>query len=379
MNMNRERMLFMPKKIAKILISGGGTGGHIFPAIAIADALNSLLNEPDILFVGAEGKMEMEKVPQAGYPIEGLPIRGLQRNLSARNLSFPLRLVKSLYKAGKIINRFKPEVVVGVGGYASGPILYMANNKGIPTLIQEQNSLAGLTNRRLAKKTNKFCVAYQGMEKFFPKNRIIITGNPIRKNISNLEAKGNEALQHFGLQSDRKTVLVIGGSQGALGINEGIEQALATFVENKVQLIWQTGLYYYPLAKELVDEKRNQQGIKAIKFIDRMDLAYSASNVIISRAGAIVISEISAAGKPCIFVPLPSAAEDHQTKNALALQKENAALMINNKETTEKLGKATLDLLLDEKRQQAMSDNISKFAHPDAATKIANEIIKLMQ
>ncbi|MCF8301836.1 MAG: undecaprenyldiphospho-muramoylpentapeptide beta-N-acetylglucosaminyltransferase [Bacteroidales bacterium] len=370
----------MHKSHAKILISGGGTGGHIYPAIAIADALKARLEQAEILFIGAEGKMEMEKVPKAGYKIEGLPIRGYQRGSILSNLNLPFRLLASMHKAGRIIKNFKPDVVVGVGGYASAPTVRKASKRGIPTLIQEQNSYAGLTNRCfLGKRADKYCVAYAGMEKFFPKDRIILTGNPIRKDISNISQKHDEALQYFNLRSDRKTLLVFGGSQGALGINEGIYQSIDSLLQNNVQLIWQTGKYYYPIARAAVNAGMEKHGIRVLEFIDRMDLAYAIANVIVSRAGAIAISEISAAGKPCIFVPLPTAAEDHQTKNASALAEKNAAILIKNNETREKLGNTALELLFDEKKQNEMSKNILEFAHPDAANKIADEIIKLMR
>ena len=360
-----------------VIISGGGTGGHIFPAIAIANALKNRVPDVNILFIGAKGKMEMEKVPAAGYPIEGLWISGLQRKLTLKNLTFPLKVISSMIKARKIISRFKPDVVIGVGGFASGPTLRVASNKGIPTLIQEQNSFPGITNKLLAKKVNRICVAYEGMEKYFPKEKIVLTGNPIRKEMVEIQGKKEEALKLFNLSSEKPVVLVIGGSQGALSINKSIHAQLDQFVENGIQLIWQTGKYYFNSAENAVKDFQSM-GIRAVAFIDRMDYAYSLANVIISRAGAIAISEICAVGKPAIFVPLPSAAEDHQTKNAQALVDKNAALLIKDHEANNLLVNSVIKLIQDKEKQIELSQNLVKLAKKDADEKIADEILALV-
>ncbi len=362
----------------RFIISGGGTGGHIFPAIAIANALKAKLENAEILFVGAKGRMEMEKVPAAGYQIEGLWISGLQRKLTLKNLSFPFKVVSSLMNARKIISDFKPDVVIGVGGYASGPTLRAATSKKIPTLIQEQNSFPGITNKFLAGKVNKICVAYDGMEKFFPADKIVKTGNPIRNNVIEIEGKRSEAADFFRLDQSKKTVLIVGGSQGALAVNKGIAKNLEVFTKNNIQLIWQTGKFYFEDAKQQV-ESLNTNCIKVTEFIDRMDLAYAMADIIISRAGAIAISEICAVAKPPIFIPLPSAAEDHQTKNADALVKKDAAILINNSEVGEKIGETLLSLLSDEKRQRTLSENLKKLAIKNSADLIADEILKLVK
>lgn len=361
----------------RFIISGGGTGGHIFPAIAIANALKAKAPSAEILFVGAKGKMEMEKVPAAGYKIEGLWISGLQRKLTLKNLSFPFKVVSSLFKARKIISDFKPDAVIGVGGYASGPTLRAATMKKIPTVIQEQNSFPGITNKLLAAKVNKICVAYDGMETFFPASKIVKTGNPIRKNVIEIEGKKNEAASFFKLNQEQKTVLLVGGSQGALAVNKGIAQNIDVFSQNNIQLIWQTGKYYYEDAKQLVN-KLNVKNIIVTQFIDRMDLAYAMADIIISRAGAIAISEICAVGKPPIFIPLPSAAEDHQTKNADALVEKEAAILIKNSDVSAKIGDALLNLLNDKKKQNTLSENLKKLAIRNSADLIANEILKLV-
>ncbi|MEM9024370.1 MAG: undecaprenyldiphospho-muramoylpentapeptide beta-N-acetylglucosaminyltransferase, partial [Bacteroidota bacterium] len=299
----------------KVIISGGGTGGHIFPAIAIANALKTMNSATDILFVGANGRMEMEKVPAAGYPIEGLWISGLQRSLTLKNLSFPLKLISSIWKSRGILKKFRPDVVVGVGGYASGPLLRAATGARIPTLIQEQNSFPGITNKWLGHKVSRICVAYDGMEKFFPKDKLILTGNPVRKEVVSLEGKRARALEHFGLRDDRPIILVVGGSLGARSINLAIRDGLDRITEQGVQLIWQTGKPFFEEA-QLAVRDRDGHGIKAYDFITKMDLAYAAADLVISRAGAIAVSELCLTAKPCILVPYPYAAEDHQTKNA---------------------------------------------------------------
>jgi len=360
-----------------VIISGGGTGGHIFPAIAIANALKNRVPDVNILFIGAKGKMEMEKVPAAGYPIEGLWISGLQRKLTLKNLAFPLKVISSMIKARKIIRRFKPDIVIGVGGFASGPTLRVASNMGILTLIQEQNSFPGITNKLLAKKVNRICVAYEGMEKYFPKEKIVLTGNPIRKEMIEIQGKEEAALKLFNLSAEKPVVLVIGGSQGALSINKSIHAQLDLFVENGIQLIWQTGKYYFNSAENAVKDFQ-AMGIRAVAFIDRMDYAYSLANVIISRAGAIAISEICAVGKPAVFVPLPSAAEDHQTKNAQALVDKNAALMIKDHEANNLLVNSVIKLIQDKEKQIELSQNLVKLAKKDADEKIADEILALV-
>ncbi len=360
----------------KIIISGGGTGGHVFPAIAIANSLKRRSKSAEILFVGAKGRIEMEKVPDAGYRIETLWISGLQRRITIKNIAFPLKLICSLFKANTIIKRFKPDIVIGVGGYASGPTLKMAILKKIPTLIQEQNSYPGITNRLLANKVNKICVAYDGMGKYFPTEKIVKTGNPIRSEVVEIDGKRDKAISFFGLSNEMKTVLVIGGSQGALAINKSIIGFLKEFSENEIQLIWQTGSTFYTIAKNAVAQL-GDQNIKVHAFINQMDFAYAAADIVISRAGAIAISELCAVKKPVIFIPLPSAAEDHQTKNAKALVDQQAALWVKNNKANEQLGKKLLELVKDEKLQDKLSENIGKNAIKNADKLIVDEIIKL--
>ncbi|MCX6235675.1 MAG: undecaprenyldiphospho-muramoylpentapeptide beta-N-acetylglucosaminyltransferase [Bacteroidetes bacterium] len=361
----------------KIIISGGGTGGHIFPAIAIANALEKKLEQIEILFIGAKGRMEMEKVPEAGYAIEGLWISGLQRKLTIKNFLVPLKLVISLIKANIIISRFKPAAAVGVGGYASGPTLRVAAWKGIPTLIQEQNSYPGITNKLLAKKTDRICVAYEGMERFFPKEKIIITGNPIREDMVDTINKKDKALEFFGLERGKRTLLVIGGSQGAVSVNESIAYHLKLFSHQGMQVIWQTGKLYYPKALELVSSKK-YEGVKVQAFITRMDYAYAVADVVISRAGAITVSELCAVRKPVIFIPLPTAAEDHQTKNAMALVHHEAALMITDSKAKVSLGHTVSDLIADTLKCAKLAENIGRMAQLHAADRIADEIIGLI-
>lgn len=364
-------------KSIKIVISGGGTGGHIYPAVAIANEIMAQMPDAEILFVGAEGKMEMEKVPKAGYDIVGLPIAGINRSNMLANLSFPLKLVKSLQKARQTLKSFKPDVAVGVGGYASGPTLMMAGQMGVKTLIQEQNSYAGITNKWLAKKATKICVAYPGMEAFFPKDKLVFTGNPVRKDIVDSSVSREDALKHFGLDSARKTVLVIGGSQGARSINQAVLAGYQRFFEAEVQLIWQTGKGFLSTAKEKTDGKDFSQGFIS-DFIYEMDMAYAAADVVISRAGALSVSELCLVAKPSILVPFPNAAEDHQTKNAMSLVNENAALIVKDNEVGEKLISTCLSLLADEKRQQELSRQIKAFAKPNAAKEIVEEVRKVI-
>ncbi len=357
----------MSKK--KFIVSGGGSGGHIFPAIAIANALKEKYPDCEILFIGAKGKMEMEKVPIAGYKIEGLWISGFQRSLSPKNLNFPFKLVSSVLKARKIIKKFNPDLVVGVGGFASGPTLYMASKLGIPTLIQEQNSYPGITNIILSKKVNKICVAYDKLEKYFPKDKIIYTGNPIRRDVVEIEGKKNEALEFFGLRADKLVVLVVGGSLGARTVNEAIETNLKEFVDNNIQLIWQTGKNYFPQAEEAT-KKYTKEGILATAFITRMDLAYAAADIVVSRAGAIAISELCVVKKPTVLVPSPFVAEDHQTKNAKALLLHNAALLVKDFEQKENLMPAINSLVESEEKRQLLIQNIASLGVKDATHKI---------
>ncbi len=361
----------------KVIISGGGTGGHIFPAIAIANALKALEPDTEILFVGAEGKMEMEKIPAAGYKIVGLPVRGFQRRFTLQNINFFFRLYSSLRKAKKIIKDFNPNVVVGVGGFASGPTLQIACKLKIPTLIQEQNSYPGVTNKILSPHVNKICVAYQNMEKYFPAEKIVITGNPVRQDIFINPSKLKEdGFLFFELKGNQKTVLSLGGSLGARTINESIYNSLELFVENKIQLIWQTGKEFYPVALEKI-RALNYPYIKVYDFIQRMDYAYAISDVVISRAGAITISELTLTAKPAILVPSPNVAEDHQTKNAMALVQNDAAMLVSDADCREKLVVETLKLLQDEFRLNVYRSNISRMAIKKSDEMIANEIIKL--
>ena len=368
----------MNSRKPKIIISGGGTGGHIFPAIAIADCLKKRFPQADILFIGAKNRMEMDRVPKAGYPIEGLWISGFKRELSLDNLSFPFKLLSSMINARRIIKRFQPDVVIGVGGFASGPTMKTASSLGIPIVIQEQNSFPGVTNKLVAKKAEKICVAYNDMDRWFPKDKIVLTGNPLRNNIKPLDDQKEECRKFFDLNPDKKTILLVGGSQGALGINKGISAMLDTFKNNDYQMIWQTGTHYYDKAVEEVKNKGLQDRIKCTVFIDRMDMAYAAADVVISRAGAMSISELSLLRKAVVFVPLPTAAEDHQTKNAMSLVKENAALMVKNSETETELLPTVFALMENEERQNEMKDNIAKFAKPNAAEDIVDQIEKII-
>ena len=363
----------------RIIISGGGTGGHIFPAISIANALKQKDSSIEILFVGAEGKMEMEKVPAAGYKIIGLPVRGFQRKLTFQNISFFYKLMVSMMRARKIIKSFKPHAVIGVGGFASGPVLRAATSFKIPTLIQEQNSYAGVTNKILAGKVDKICVAYDEMERFFPKEKIIFTGNPVRQDLSDLGGKKHEeALLHFGLKANKKIILVVGGSLGARTINKSIEAGLQKMIDQKVQLIWQTGKDYYENARQAA-EKFPSEDIKVHAFISRMDYAYSLADIVISRAGASTVSELCMIKKPSILVPSPNVAEDHQTKNAMALIKNDAAMMITDAEAPEILVDEALKLIVDEFRLNVYRENSGKMAVTNSAEKIAEEIFDLIE
>jgi UDP-N-acetylglucosamine--N-acetylmuramyl-(pentapeptide) pyrophosphoryl-undecaprenol N-acetylglucosamine transferase len=368
----------MPQPDPHIIISGGGTGGHIFPALAIARAIKRKLPEAKILFIGAKGKMEMKKVPAAGFEIKGLWISGLKRNLSVGNLLFPMKLLYSTIKAACIIHRFKAVVAVGVGGYASGPALRAAGLLGIPTLLQEQNSFPGITNKLLGEKAKKICVAFEGMEKFFPKEKIIITGNPVRKEIIEIKGKKHEAGIHFKLNTENKTVLVVGGSQGAHSINTCIEMMLPLLKESGIQLIWQTGTNFSRRAIEAC-QKAGYDRVKVVDFIQRMDLAYALADLVISRAGAIAIAELAAVKKPVIFIPLPSAAEDHQMKNARRLEAKDAAVVLKDQEAREKLPILLMQILDDDSRRERLAKQIGQFAMAEADDKIANEIIALIK
>ena len=363
------------KENMKVVISGGGTGGHIFPAIAIADALKRRFPDADILFIGAKGRMEMERVPQAGYPIEGLWISGMTKDL--KSLALPLKLTCSLAKATSILKKFKPDVVIGVGGFASGPTLKAANWLGIPTVIQEQNSYPGKTNRNVGRKAKAICVAYDHLDQWFPANKIHLTGNPLRANIA-LNGTREEAAAYFRLDPSKPVALLVGGSQGALGINKGVSAQLETFKGSDLQLIWQTGKTYIVQAQEEVKALGLESQVKTTVFIDRMDLAYDLADVVISRAGAMSISELALVQKPVIFVPLPTAAEDHQTKNAQRLVEAEAALLVKNDETETKLIPALLQLAGNRASQEKMKENIGKFARPNAADDIVDQIIDVI-
>lgn len=359
------------------MISGGGTGGHIYPAIAIANAWKEEFPGSEILFVGALGKMEMQKVPEAGYRIEGLPVAGLQRSLTLENLKFPFKLIKSLMKAGRMVKEFKPDVVVGVGGYASGPVLYAAQRRGIPTLVQEQNSYAGLTNKLLAKKADKICVAYPDMERFFPKEKIAYTGNPVRKDILELEGKRSKGITHFGLDEEKKTVLVLGGSLGARTLNQAVLKDMEALDQEGYQVLWQSGKYYF---KEMLEkmESSKLKNIHLREFIREMDLAYAAADIIISRAGALSVSELSLVGKPVIFIPSPNVAEDHQTKNAMAYVSHDAAWLLQDQVAVGNLKLKIDELMHDPAVGLALGKNIKSLAKPNAAVAIRKELEQLV-
>lgn len=363
----------------RIIVSGGGTGGHIFPALSIAQALKRMDKEVEILFVGAEGKMEMEKVPEAGFPIEGLPVRGLQRRLTLENVRVLINLWKSLRKAKKIIRRFQPDAVVGVGGYASGPIGRVAAKAGIPLVLQEQNSYAGVTNKLLGKKARKVCVAYEGMERFFEASKIVFTGNPVRKDLLNTETKREEGYRFYGLDPQKKTVLVTGGSLGAGTLNKMLFQHLPELKEwQDVQVLWQCGSYYYgKLSREL--EGKLPENVKLMAFLKRMDLAYACADVVVARAGAGTISELCLLEKAAVLIPSPNVAEDHQTKNALALVNKQAALMVKDADAADRIIPVLAGLLQEEEKRRELSRNIACLAVRDSDEKIAAEILKLIK
>lgn len=362
----------------RVIISGGGTGGHIFPAISIANAIRELQPDAKILFVGAEGRMEMQRVPQAGYDIKGLPIRGFLRPLwKPGNIGVAIDYLKSKRMAKQILREFRPQVAVGVGGYASSAALGAANSLGIPTLIQEQNSYAGLANKQLAAKAKKICVAYEGMERFFPKEKIMLTGNPVRQALLDSKVTREEALRSFGLDPARKTILLVGGSLGARTINESVMQHLGEIAESGLQFIWQTGKYYSRQIAEELKQKGRPECLVVCDFIADMAAAYRAADLVISRAGASSISEFCLIGQPVILVPSPNVAEDHQTKNAMALVNRQAALYVKDSEAPEKLIRLAIATVRDDARLKSLSENVLKMALPDSAVIIAKEVIKL--
>jgi len=365
------------KQPYRLIITGGGTGGHIFPALAIANEFKARHADAEILFVGATGRMEMTRVPEAGYKIIGLWISGLQRKLTLSNLAFPIKLISSYFKARGILKKFKPHAVIGTGGYASGPILLAATRNNIPSLIQEQNSYAGLTNKQLGAKVQKVCVAYPNMENYFPKDKIVFTGNPVRKDILDLNSKREVALNHFGFSPNEKTLLILGGSLGARTINESILEGIDRLVDSQVQVIWQTGKAYYESVRTQIQDK-DLRRIRVHDFLKQMDLAYAASDAVISRAGALAISEICLAKRPCILVPSPNVAEDHQTKNAMTLVNEGAARMIKDTEAKNLLVSESLKLIYDQQLCDSLSENIGRMGKPKATENIVDEIEKLI-
>lgn len=362
----------------KVIVSGGGTGGHIFPAIAIAKSLETQVKDIEFLFVGAKDRMEMQKVPDAGYKIEGLWISGLQRSLSSRNLLFPFKLISSIIKSKRIIKKFNADLVIGTGGFASGPLLYVASKKGIPSIIQEQNSFPGITNKILSKYVDKVCVAYDGMDKFFPKEKIVFSGNPIRKAILDFKDKKVEGKKLFAVDNDKKTVLVVGGSLGAKTINESIKKDINKFKKHNLNLIWQTGISFGEKASSVVNELE-VKGISSQVFIKEMDKAYAAADIIVSRAGAIAISELCFVGKSVILVPSPNVSEDHQTKNAQSLVNKNSALMVKDVESRLKLVEKIKSLSENKDLQEELSRNIKKLEVKDAADRIADLSLELVK
>jgi UDP-N-acetylglucosamine--N-acetylmuramyl-(pentapeptide) pyrophosphoryl-undecaprenol N-acetylglucosamine transferase len=362
----------------KVILSGGGTGGHVYPAIAIANAIKAIAPDTQFLFVGAEGRMEMEKVPDAGYDIIGLKVVGFQRRFTLENLTFPFKLISSLWRAKSIVKGFNPDIVIGTGGYASGPILRVAASRKIPTVIQEQNSYPGVTNRLLAKKAKKICVAYKNMDKYFPADKIILTGNPIRKDICNLEGKKEEALKYFGLNAYQPILLILGGSLGSATINSSVINHLSKLTDEGIQVIWQTGKNYFHKINGIVSEDQKIT-VKILPFLEKMDLAYAAASVIISRAGASSVSELSVVGKPCILVPSPNVSEDHQTKNAMALVSEGAAILVKDIDAPENLVDKAIEIFKSESQINQLSSKIKEFAKANAAEVIAKEVLRIIE
>ena len=361
----------------RFIFTGGGTGGHIYPAIAVASRVREEMPGSDILFVGAKGKMEMHMVPDAGFDIKGLWISGLQRKLTLRNLLFPLKVIVSMITARRILKSYKPNAVAGFGGYASGPIIREASRLGIPSLIQEQNSYAGLTNKLLGKKANRICVAYKNMDRYFPEGKIVMTGNPVRKDILRVQELRGEGMTEFNLDPTKPVVLVLGGSLGARTINDSVAMNIRKVIDSGVQMIWQTGRLYYDEMIERTADK-DLGNIRIVQFIKRMDLAYAAADVVVSRAGALAISELCLVNKPVIFVPSPNVAEDHQTKNAMALVDEGAAMMVKDSESRQQLIEEALKLLADDSRRRELSENIQPLGKPEATQDIAKELIELV-
>lgn len=365
-------------KPLRVIVSGGGTGGHIFPAVSIANAIKKQHPEAEILFVGANGRMEMQRVPAAGYKIVGLPVRGLVRPLwSLRNIGVMKDFLKSKQMVKNVIRKFKPQVAVGVGGYASAPTLNAAYSMGIPCLIQEQNSYAGVTNKSLAKKARKVCVAYSGMERFFPADRIIMTGNPVRQNLLDNKISPEEAKASFGLDPNKRTVLIIGGSLGAKTVNESVLDHLDDIRSSNVQFIWQTGKYYSASINDELKKVESVPNMKVMDFISSMDNAYAAADLVVSRAGASSISELCLLGKPCILIPSPNVAEDHQTKNAMALSSKDAAIFIADKDARKRLVEIALKVVNDKQKLASLSENVKKLALKNSADVIAEEVYKL--
>ncbi len=371
-----EKLLHRPAP-PRIIISGGGTGGHVFPAIAIALALKRKVYNAQILFVGARGRMEMEKVPQAGFHIIGLDIAGLQRRLSSKNLLLPFKIIKSLSGAKAIVKRFRPDLVIGVGGYASAPVLRASVKQNIPLMIQEQNSYPGLTNRYFGRKADRICVAYEGMEKYFKREKIFLTGNPVRQDVVMTEGKREKAIRYFGLQEGKPVLFSTGGSLGALTINKAIAEHLELFAKEGIQLVWQTGRSYYGNARE-ASPAFGGSGLYIAPFIDRMDYAYAVADLVVSRAGAIAVSEICTVGKPAIFIPSPNVAEDHQTKNAMALVNHHAAIMIKDSEAVKKLGETVRGLIHDKEKMHRLKERMAGMSYRDAADLIAGAAIEMI-
>ena len=364
-------------KQLRVLVSGGGTGGHIFPAIAIANAIKDIHPDAEFLFVGAEGKMEMEKVPAEGFKIEGLWISGFSRSLSLSNLVFPFKLISSMWKAAAIVKKFKPDVAIGTGGFASGPTLRVASKKGVPCLIQEQNSFPGVTNRILSGKAKKICVAYDGMDKYFGKEKTILTGNPVRKEVVKIAGKRDEAIQFFGLDANKKTLLIVGGSLGAQSVNNAILENLSSLLELGIQIVWQTGKTNY---KEISAATKSFEGkgVHVKEFIFKMDLGYAAADMVISRAGAIAVSELSIVAKPTVLVPFPYAAEDHQTKNAMSLVEKGAAILVKDADVKIGLLKEIKNLVTNPNVGESLTKNIKQLGKPNAADQIASEVLSLV-
>jgi UDP-N-acetylglucosamine--N-acetylmuramyl-(pentapeptide) pyrophosphoryl-undecaprenol N-acetylglucosamine transferase len=365
------------KKKRKIIISGGGTGGHIFPAIAIAREIKARDPGTEILFVGSKGRMEMEKVPQAGFNIIGLPVEGFQRRFTLKNMLVVTNLFRSLYRARRILRSFQPDAVVGVGGYASGPVVRVAAKQGIPVLIQEQNSYAGITNRILGRKADRICVAYEGMEKYFPAAKIVLTGNPVREDMIQTESRKKEAMEFFGLEDEKPVVLILGGSLGAKTLNESIFRNIGLIENSAVRIIWQTGSLYYNDIQHKIKEMPLKNLI-CMDFINRMDLAYAVADVIVSRAGAGTISELCLVGKPVILVPSPNVAEDHQTKNAMALVKRKAAILVKDADAFTQLIPAAFDLIKNSRQRATLSENCRGMALKNAAASIVDELYSIM-